>query len=195
MADAALAALVRRHFAAAAATLEPLAGIDFAAYAEALGARFQNPAIAHETYQIAMDGTEKLPQRLLRPALDAIAKGQDARPFAYAVAGWMRYALGRTDDGTRYALRDPREDEIHAALAAAGSDPEAIAAALHALPGLFPPDLVNNPIWRGHVTDALRKMLEAGIEDSAALEPGGRCCRPSDTNTHPLPRAKSSRDS
>ena len=42
-------------------------------YAAALLARFANPAIAHQTYQIAMDGTQKLPQRLLSPATEALA--------------------------------------------------------------------------------------------------------------------------
>ena len=59
MADPALTALVRRHLEAAAATLPALPGVDFKAYAEALVARFSNPHLKHETYQIAMDGTEE----------------------------------------------------------------------------------------------------------------------------------------
>jgi fructuronate reductase len=38
------------------------------------------------SYQIAMDGTEKLPQRILAPALDARDKGLDVRPFAFATS-------------------------------------------------------------------------------------------------------------
>ncbi|AXS39714.1 mannitol dehydrogenase family protein [Breoghania sp. L-A4] len=139
MADPALSALVTRHLKAAAATLAPLPGIDLTAYAASLAARFRNPSIAHETYQIAMDGTEKLPQRLLQPALVAMEQRQDIRPFAFAVACWMRYCLGRTDDGVAYALRDPREQHIQAALARVDTrDPAAIAGTLHALPGVFP---------------------------------------------------------
>ncbi|MCF3640263.1 mannitol dehydrogenase family protein [Rhizobium sp. TRM95111] len=168
MADALLPRLVRRHFTAAAATLHPLEGVSFSAYAEALADRFANPAIAHETYQIAMDGTEKLPQRLLQPALEVLESRGDLRPFAFAVASWMRYCLGRKDDGTRYALRDPRETAISAALVRAGSSPEAIVAALHNLEGLFPDRLVQDTFWRGAVTDVLRRMLDAGV--SSAIE-------------------------
>ena len=60
--------------------------------------RFANPAIAHETYQIAMDGTEKLPQRIGAPALDALrSRASDMRPFAFALAAWARYCLGVTE--------------------------------------------------------------------------------------------------
>ncbi|MHA1547863.1 MAG: mannitol dehydrogenase family protein, partial [Alphaproteobacteria bacterium] len=136
-----LAMLVNRHLHAAAATLEPLDGVDFSDYAEALTARFENPTIAHETYQIAMDGTQKLPQRLLQPAEAALAANTDIRPYAFAVAAWMRYCLGVKDDHTPYALRDPLDEIIAAALRPLDRDARALADALHALPGLFPATL------------------------------------------------------
>lgn len=170
MADAALSALVRRHLRAAAATLDPLEGIALDGYAEELAVRFRNPAMAHETYQIAMDGTEKLPQRLLQPALETMAKGRDIRPFAFAVAAWMRYCLGRKDDGAAYALRDPREDEIASALATAGGSASGIAAALHALPGLFPEGLAGNPDWRARVEQHLATMFDRGMAEAIDRE-------------------------
>lgn len=157
-----LAALVERHLDAAAATLEPLDGIDFAHYGRSLRERFQNPAIAHETYQIAMDGTAKLPQRIFAPALDALRHGHDLRPFAFATAAWMRYALARKDDGEAYALRDPREDEIGRVLAGA-RDPDAIAAALHDLPGLVPDKLSADTRWRETVGTLLGTMMHKGM--------------------------------
>ncbi|MCB1491076.1 MAG: mannitol dehydrogenase family protein [Rhodobiaceae bacterium] len=169
LADGGFAALVRRQMMAAAATLKPLKGIDFSDYADSLIARFANPAIAHETYQIAMDGTEKLPQRIFGPVLDAMANGQDIRPFAFAVASWMRYSLGRKDDGTAYALRDPREAEIAAALSGASNAVE-ISGALHALPGLFPEALTNNVTWRRAVADCLTPMLDYGVAAAAEAE-------------------------
>jgi fructuronate reductase len=172
MADPDLAALVRRHLAAAAGTLAPLPGIDLRDYGAALADRFSNPAIAHETYQIAMDGTEKLPQRLLAPAVEVLARGGDLRPFAYAVACWMRYTLGRTDAGEAYALRDPREADIHCAVSASGATAEGLAAQLHALPGLFPTELVGSAIWQAEIEDSLRSILTRNVLGSLALEAG-----------------------
>ncbi|MCT7378394.1 mannitol dehydrogenase family protein [Chelativorans salis] len=170
MADAALAKLVHRHLKAAAATLAPLEGIDTGDYAEALARRFANPAIAHETYQIAMDGTEKLPQRIAAPALHALQHGQDLRPFAFAVAAWMRYCLGRTDDGAGYALRDPREEAIGGALAGVGKDARGMVRALSALPGVFPVELARNERWDDFVANILSEMLAKGMMHAAKEE-------------------------
>ncbi|VFS45654.1 D-mannonate oxidoreductase [Budvicia aquatica] len=40
-------------------------GVDLAAYADSLIRRYRNTALKHRTWQIAMDGTQKLPQRML----------------------------------------------------------------------------------------------------------------------------------
>jgi fructuronate reductase len=172
MADPPFAALVRRHLAAASALLPPLPGIDLDAYAAALAARFANPALAHETRRIAMDGTEKLPQRLLAPALRCLAQGGDLRPFAFAVAGWMRHAMGRDEAGAPIVLHDPRAAEIAAALAPAGRDAASVVAALAALPGLFPPALLEDAAWRAAVTGALDAMLAGGVAAAIRLAAG-----------------------
>ncbi len=169
MGDPVLARLVRRQLAAAARTLPPLVGIDQGAYAAALCQRFANPAIAHETRQIARDGTEKLPQRVMAPALEVARRGGDLRPFAFAVAVWMRFAIGRTDAGEVYDLSDPRADAIRAAVASSGT-PAGIARALHGLVGLFPPELVADPAWTDAVTAILAGMLERGVAAALAEE-------------------------
>ena len=164
-----LASLVDRHLAAARSTLPPVAGVDLKHYAADLRARFANPAIAHQTYQIAMDGTEKLPQRLFQPSLELLSRGESVRPFAFATSAWMRYCLGRTDEGATYALRDPREEQIVQALAGAG-DARSISAALHTLPGFIPPALAANATWRSEVDGALSVMLEKGMAAAVRAE-------------------------
>jgi fructuronate reductase len=161
--------LIERHFKAAASTLPRLPGIDLSAYAQQLWARFANPAIAHETYQIAMDGTEKLPQRIFAPALETLDKGLDIRPFAFAVAAWMRYCLGCLDDGTRFALRHPREEEISLRLSGADT-PSDVVDVLHALPNLFPERLRTDPLWRDEVKSCLGTMIDDGMQTALAAE-------------------------
>lgn len=171
MDDPALAALVSRHLAAAAATLSPVEGIDFADYAEALKKRFSNPAIAHETHQIAADGTEKLPQRLLGPHARAAARGLPTRAFLFAVAAFMRYALGAHDDGTRYSLRDPREAAIAAALSGARTAPE-IVDGLLGLKDVFAPSFAEDETVRATLAEILGDMLERGVAAAVAREAG-----------------------
>ncbi|WP_417605262.1 mannitol dehydrogenase family protein [Primorskyibacter flagellatus] len=162
MADPALAQLVKRHLKAAGDLLQPLPGIDVADYAAALAQRFRNPAIAHETYQIAMDGSQKLPQRIFQPALVALDTGSDLRPFAFATAMWMRFCLGRLDDGTAHDLRDPREVEITAALGDVPRSARAISDAVHILPNLIPQRLGADPDWRTHIEQVLSAALNQG---------------------------------
>ncbi|MBK1699141.1 mannitol dehydrogenase family protein [Rhodovibrio salinarum] len=179
MADASLAALVKRHLAAAAATLEPLDGIDRARYAEQLAERFANPAIAHATYQIAMDGTEKLAQRIAAPAVAALEQGTPTRPFAFALAMWMRYCLGRSEAGETYDLRDPREASIAAAVAQAGDDGHALAAALFALRDVSPQRLAADAGFQAQVGEILNATMANGVRAVIDAEAQDRAATPS----------------
>lgn len=172
MADAGLARLVQRHLAAAAATMEPLTGVDFEAYADDLVERFRNPHLAHETYQIAMDGSEKIPQRIFAPARDALHAGADLRAFAFATAAWIRYCTGRDRDDAPYDLRDPREAEIMAAIEGRRDDAAGLADALLSLPRLVPTDLLNSALFRDQVVAILRSMLERGVSATIVAEAG-----------------------
>ncbi|WP_425070047.1 mannitol dehydrogenase family protein [Rhizobium tumorigenes] len=143
--------IVRHHMQAALPTLDPVPGIDLDAYIEQLVARFANPAIAHRTAQIAMDGTQKLPQRIFAPALEALAAGKDADAFAYATALWIAYVL------TTENVDDPRADELRKAaqdsvLRNDGS------VAFFDIPGLFPPTLMIDTAWRASVDRHLKSI-------------------------------------
>jgi len=172
MEDGDLSALVRRHLDATAGVLPALPELDLGAYAAALETRFRNPSIDHATYQIAMDGTEKLPQRIFAPACAALAVGRPTRPFAFATAAWMRYAMGTSDGGTSHALRDPREAEIRARLDGLPRDAPAVAAALHGLPNFVPDALTSSDRWCSDVEQALGAMLEKGMAAAIAVEAG-----------------------
>jgi len=168
MGDAALAKLVKRQMSAAAATLDPVPGVDLDAYAADLLVRFANPAIAHQTYQIAMDGTQKLPQRLIEPAIVTLGAGASLDAYAFAVAAWMRYCVGMNEQGQTYELRDPREAEIAALVGGAGGASGSIVDRLLGLPGLFPEELATAPEWSNAVKTRLEAMLSQGMR--AAIE-------------------------
>lgn len=166
MRSAYLAKLVQRHLRAAAQTVGNLEGINLETYAKDLVSRFSNPSIAHETYQIAMDGSLKMPLRIFNPAVRALAKGADIRSFALASAVWMRYALGRHDDGTTYELRDPLAAVITTRLAGCTTAPE-IFDALSGESDLLPASL-RTGLFRETTIGLLAAMLEKGVR--AALE-------------------------
>lgn len=88
-------------------TLPLLAGLDLADYRERLLARYANPALKHQTRQIAMDGSQKLPQRLLGTVRDRLAGGQSIELLALGVAAWMHYLRGEDEAGQAYTIQDP----------------------------------------------------------------------------------------
>ncbi|MEP4354281.1 MAG: mannitol dehydrogenase family protein [Lentilitoribacter sp.] len=176
MANPYISELVRRHFSAASQTLAPLANVNFAEYADQLAERFENPNIAHETYQIAMDGTQKLPQRIFAPALDALNANQPLDSFALATAAWMQYCyVGITGSAANsvepFSLRDPREDEIKKALFCAKANAHDIFARLIGLPDFLPEELLNSDVWQDLVIANLSHLL-AGELDAIAANAG-----------------------
>jgi fructuronate reductase len=168
--DTTLKKLVERHLEAASSLLQPLSGIDFSEYADALAERFQNPAIAHQTYQIAMDGTQKLPQRIFQPALTALETGKDIRPFAFATGMWMRYCLGYHDDGSSYQLQDPRSAEITELLNNAERSASGISKCLHGMPNLIPETLKENADWVAQIEQILARALKDGCASTLRQE-------------------------
>ena len=88
-------------------TLPALPGLDLSAYRERLIERFSNPALAHRTAQIAMDGSHKLPQRLLATVRDRLDHGQPIDRLALGLAAWLLHLRGSDDAGRSYAIDDP----------------------------------------------------------------------------------------
>lgn len=102
-----------------APTLPPLPGLDLEQYAARLLQRFANPALQHQTRQIAMDGSQKLPQRLLGTLAERLRADAPIDRLALAVAAWMHYLRGIDEAGRRYDIQDPLADTLAKALARA----------------------------------------------------------------------------
>lgn len=108
VADPVFARFVRRLWAdEIIPSLTAPPGVTVSDYATALLWRFANPAIRHLTMQIAMDGSQKLPQRILGTLRDNHAAGRPSPGLYLALAGWMRYIDGVDDAGQRFEVRDP----------------------------------------------------------------------------------------
>jgi len=118
----------------------PPEGVDLLSYAAALQDRFANPGIQHRTWQIAMDGSQKLPQRLLHTLAEAQGAGRPTNALSLAVAGWMRYVSGVDEAGAPIDVRDPLA-QVLAETAGAMSAPRDKAVALLGLRDVFPAEM------------------------------------------------------
>lgn len=103
-------------------TLAGRVDADHAAYRARLIERFANPALAHRTLQIAMDGSQKIPQRWLGTVRDRLAAGAPIDRLALAVAAWLHFLRGVDEAGQRYTIDDP----LAGALATLGDDAQAL---------------------------------------------------------------------
>lgn len=151
----------------AAPTLPSVPGLDLDRYASSLIARFRNPALRHRTWQIAMDGSQKLPQRLLNTVRDRLATGAPFARLALGIAAWMCYVTGQDEAGKPIDVRDPLADDLRrrtAGLTEAGP----LAAACIAVELVFGPDLPRNPKFRSAVETALRSLLVHGAAATVA---------------------------
>ena len=153
-------------------TLHLPAGVDVAAYKRALRERFANPALRHRTWQIAMDGSQKLPQRLVATARDRLAAGAPIPLLALGVAGWMRYVTGRDERGNAIDVRDPLAARLKALADEAGPDASRLAPALLSVREVFA-DLGADPRFAGPVRDALARLMTRGAAATVEEMAGG----------------------
>jgi fructuronate reductase len=145
-------------------TLEIPASVDVAAYRDALIRRFANPVLPHRTQQIAMDGSQKLPQRLLATARDNLSAVRPMPLLTLAVAGWMRYVAGRDEQGRSIKVDDPLAAQFATIAAAHRDNPRGLASGLFGLRAIFGDDLGRDPRFVEPVTT----WLEALHADGAA---------------------------
>jgi fructuronate reductase len=161
MADHRFAAFARQLMEEAATTLTMPAGTDLATYGKSLLERFSNPALHHRTWQIAMDGSQKLPQRLLGTMRDRLALGLPIDTHALAVAGWMRYVTASDEQGRKIDVRDPIATELATITQATGPVADRLAPALLDVRSVFGA-LGTDPRVRMAVANALARLYDLG---------------------------------
>lgn len=143
------------------------AGVDPKDYVEQLKKRFCNPALKHRTAQIAMDGSQKLPQRLLATLRERIAAGLPSPAIATAIAAWMHFAV-KTAHTRGGVLNDPLSPEI-LAQARVSTEPAIIIDKLLFLHKIFGTDLLNHAGFKAELLTGY-SLLSSNPEVVAASQ-------------------------
>jgi fructuronate reductase len=97
---------ITAYWAEVAPTIAP--SIDVASYTAGLLTRFDNTALHHKIAQIATDASLKVPQRIVAPLRELMAKGRPAKMLCFALAAWIRSCQGRDEAGAAMPLSDPQ---------------------------------------------------------------------------------------
>jgi fructuronate reductase len=153
VADEELRAFLERLWSEVEPTLDPVPGIDLGRYRSDLLTRWSNPRIAHRLEQIAGGGAAKLPPRLLAPARELLADGNEPAAICRVVAAWLR----RVEAAASGAV----EEEVAAAVTGAGS-PAAAAERALGVSAVFGEDLRESAVFRELVAEGL-----AGLTSTA----------------------------
>jgi fructuronate reductase len=111
-ADPVIRAFVDRLWAEAMPTLDMGAGFDLAAYTAALSERFSNTALVHRTAQIAMDGSQKMPQRILAAARDCLRQGRKPAHLMLVFSAWIACCEARGSSLPAGHFTDPMDAEL-----------------------------------------------------------------------------------
>ena len=115
-----------------------------------------------------MDGSQKLPQRLLGTIRERIKAGQPFERLGLGVAGWMRYVVGIDEKGENIDVRDPLAMRMMAIAADAGDDAEALYEGLVGLTEVFGSDLADNQAFGETVATHLDSLLELGVKETVS---------------------------
>ena len=162
--DPDFAAYVRQLWAEIMSVVRAPQGFDLQVYAQALMERYANPKIRHRTWQIAMDGSQKLPQRLLGSLEANIAAGKPVPGLSLAVAAWMYYVGGINQTGQPIDVKDPMAEKLRA-ISDASTTPVDKVAALLSLSEIFPIELAEN--LKAPVTEAAQILWTQGARQAA----------------------------
>jgi fructuronate reductase len=145
-------------------SFSPPEGVNLTDQADALLTRYSNPAIRHRTWQIAMDGSQKLPQRILGTIADNLAAGRASPGLMLVVAAWMRYVGGVDEKGQPIEVKDPLAERLRG-LSDAAETPAGKVAALLSVREIFSADLAAQLLQP--VSHSYEKLCRLGARQAA----------------------------
>lgn len=144
-------------------TVAAPAGFDIEAYKQQLRDRFSNKALKHRTWQIAMDGSQKLPQRLLETLREQLKGNGNIDILCLGVAAWIRYVSGVDEQGQAIEVSDPLAKELRAACDANQGNPAGMVKAVASIQKVFGTDLIDEPRFIQTTTQWLERFYSKGV--------------------------------
>lgn len=159
--------LMREDFRA---SLKPIQGLDLDRYIDAVLGRFRNPAIRHLLAQIAWDGSQKLPFRILNTIVEALEAGRPIDRMCMPIAAWFHFVRRKANQGE--AITDPMADTLSELGRRSTGNANDDVQALLALPRFWPTQLQNNEHVRSALVRAYERLasVQSASDLKAALE-------------------------
>ena len=142
-------------------TLETPEGENLNDYCSKLLERYQNSALEHKTWQIAMDGSQKIPQRILETVSDLLKNKKNFQGLALAIAGWIKYVTGIDLNGETIDVRDPLSNDF-AVIAKKSKTSEDYVDFILDQSKVFPANLRDNSSFRIQIQKSYKLLEQYG---------------------------------
>jgi len=144
-------------------TLAEPKGFNIEEYKQQLRDRFANRGLQHRTWQIAMDGSQKLPQRLLLTLRDQLQGQGHIDIICAAVAAWIYYVSGVDEKGDVIDVRDPLAERLRKLCDANKGQPAAMVNAIVSVTEVFGRDLSTVDAFTRGVIEWLEQYYRDGV--------------------------------
>lgn len=138
-------------------------GFDMEEYKVQLRERFANPGLKHRTWQIAMDGSQKIPQRWLNTLRAQLVGHGHIELLCLAIAAWIRYVSGVDEKGNVIDVQDPLAARLKSLVDDAGKDVEAQVEAVLGVTEVFGEDLATESRLQAGVSYWLQRFYQQGV--------------------------------
>ncbi len=144
-------------------TLEAIDRTELHAYAAQLLQRFANDSLQHQLHQIAMDGSQKLPQRWLDGCQILLDTGQPIECTALGLAAWIMHV--QQAQSKQRELNDPLAPRLLAVIERHHGQPQELLAAFLAQDDIFTPRLAANDHFKQALTRAYNALQQGALSD------------------------------
>ncbi len=145
-----------------APTLTMPGTVDVGEYCHRLIGRFSNSQLHHRTWQIAMDGSQKIPQRWLQSLAQRCARGEASPVIELGLAAWLQYVSSIDLKGNPIDVRDPLADQFNS-LSLRYETPREFADVVFDKCGSFPVHLRKDKKLKSRVLHAFDLIHEQGL--------------------------------
>lgn len=144
-------------------TLKIPEGFDVIFYMQQLRSRFANKALKHRTWQVAMDGSQKLPQRQIAIIRDQMAQNRQIEISCFGLAAWMRYVRGVDEQGEPIDVQDPLAEELKQKWVASDGNTKDLVDSILNIEGIFGRDFPKSNVITQTISKWLDNICRLGI--------------------------------
>ena len=144
-------------------TLSVPDGFNIAQYIQSILGRLKNSSLPYRTAQVATDGSQKLPPRLIASAIDRMDVGQSISDISFLIAAWIRYVSGEDEHGRRRVLDDPLGYQLANLPSSTTNNANDVVDAALCLADIFESRAASSSVFRNSLVALLESIVRYGV--------------------------------